>query len=107
MVDKKEKIQIRNLRVSYGAHEAIKGISFDVYENEILGIIGPAQSGKSTFLKVLNRTIEFIPSARVSGSVWMNGEDIYDIRNVYELRRKIGIVSPLPVGLPLSIYDNV
>ncbi|MDZ7315713.1 MAG: phosphate ABC transporter ATP-binding protein [candidate division KSB1 bacterium] len=107
MVDKKEKIQIRNLRVSYGAHEALKGISFDVYENEILGIIGPAQSGKSTFLKVLNRTIEFIPSARVSGSVWMNGEDIYDIRNVYELRRKIGIVSPLPVGLPLSIYDNV
>lgn len=103
----KRKVEIRDLRVSYGHHQAIKGISFDVYENEILGVIGPAQSGKSTLLRVLNRTIEFIPGASVSGTVLLDGQDTGKIRNVYELRRSIGIVSPLPVGLPLSIYDNV
>ncbi len=107
MVEKRVKLSIRDLRVSYGGREALKGISFDVYENEILGIIGPAQSGKSTLLKVLNRTLEFISGAQVSGTVLLDGEDIFKIRNVYELRRRIGIVSPLPVGLPLSIYDNV
>ena len=103
----KRKVEIRDLSVSYGRHQVIKGISFDVYENEILAVIGPAQSGKSTLLKVLNRTIEFIPGASVSGKVLLDGQDISKIRNVYELRRSIGIVSPLPVGLPLSIYDNV
>ncbi|CAI8030567.1 Phosphate import ATP-binding protein PstB 3, partial [Geodia barretti] len=87
--------------------EALKGISFDVYENEILGIIGPAQSGKTTLLRTINRTIEFEPSARVSGSVKIDGTDVKSIKNVNQLRRRIGMVFPLPVGLPLSIYDNV
>jgi len=101
------KIHIQDLRVSYGHKQALKGISLDVFHNEILGVIGPAQSGKTTFLKVINRTIDLIAGARYSGTVAVDGMDIRKIRNVYDLRRKIGMVSPLPVGLPLSIYDNV
>jgi phosphate transport system ATP-binding protein len=103
----RKKIEISNLKVSYGQKEALKGISLDVYENEILSIIGPAQSGKTTLLKVINRTIEFLPVARVEGMVKIDGKDIMEEKNVYRLRRKIGMVFPLPVGLPLSIYDNV
>jgi len=103
----KKKIEISGLRVSYGSNEVLKGISFDIYENEILCIIGPAQSGKTTLLKVINRTIDFIPGVKVEGTVKIDNENVMDVKNVYQLRRKIGMVFPLPVGLPLSIYDNV
>ena len=96
-----------NLKVYYGDKLALNGISFDVYENEILGIIGPAQSGKTTLLKVINRTLEFAQDTNVKGSVKLDGVDIYSIGDVHGLRRRIGMVLPLPVGLPLSIYDNV
>lgn len=107
MPEPKKKIEISNLKVRYGQEEALKGITFDILENEILAVIGPAQSGKTTLLKVINRTIEFIPGARVKGSVKIDGENIWKVKSVYELRRRIGMVFPLPVGLPLSIYDNV
>jgi phosphate transport system ATP-binding protein len=103
----KIKIEISNLEVRYDQKEALKGISFDIYENEILAIIGPAQSGKTTLLKVINRTIEFFPGVRVGGTVRIDGENVREMKNVNELRRRIGMVFPLPVGLPLSIYDNV
>ena len=101
------KIEILNLKVQYGDKQALNGISFDVYENEILGIIGPAQSGKTTLLKVINRTLEFTPGTTVEGSVKLDGVNINAIADVHGLRRRIGMVLPLPVGLPLSIYDNV
>ena len=101
------KVEVRNLRLSYGAREVIHGISFHVEPNEILGIIGPAQSGKTSLLRCINRTIDFTAGAKVHGSIAVDGEDVRRMRNVYELRRKIGMVAPLPVGLPLSIYDNV
>ena len=100
-------IEIADLRVRFGRVEALKGVSFDVRRNEVFAIIGPSQSGKSTLLKVLNRTIDFVPEARFTGTVKIDGESVNTIKNVYELRRKVGIVSPLPVGLPLSIFDNV
>ena len=100
-------IEITDLKVHYGDSPALNGISFDVYQNEILGIIGPAQSGKTTLLKVINRTLEFTPDTTVEGSVKLDGVDIRTISDVYGLRRRIGMVLPLPVGLPLSIYDNV
>lgn len=101
------KVKISSLKVSYGGKEALKGVSFDVLPNEILGIIGPAQSGKTTLLKVINRTIDNIVNARVSGTVQVDGQDVYRVKDVYALRRKIGMVAPLPVGLPLTIYENV
>lgn len=100
-------IEVRELRLSYGVKEVIHGISFDIRRNEILGVIGPAQSGKTSLLRCLNRTIDFTPDTHVSGTITVDGEDVRRVRNVYALRRKIGMVAPLPVGLPLSIYDNV
>ncbi len=103
----RKKIEVDNLRLRYGQKEVIHGISFDVHENEILGVIGPAQSGKTSLLRCINRTIDFTPSAKVHGIIKVDGEDVRGVKNVYELRRKIGMVAPLPVGLPLSIYENV
>jgi phosphate transport system ATP-binding protein len=101
------KVEVENLRLSYGNKEVIHGISFHIEENEILGVIGPAQSGKTSLLRCINRTIEFTANARLSGIVRVDGEDVSRVRDVYGLRRKIGMVAPLPVGLPLTIYDNV
>lgn len=101
------KIEVRDLRLAYGTREVLHGVNFDVYENEILGVIGPAQSGKTSLLRCINRTIEFTPDSHVSGVIRVDGEDVSQVGNVYELRRKIGMVAPLPVGLPLTIYDNV
>ena len=100
-------VEVRDLRLQYGGREVIHGISFDIHRNEIFGIIGPAQSGKTSLLRCLNRTIEFTASARVSGSIQVDGEEVARTRDIFALRRKIGMVAPLPVGLPLSIYDNV
>jgi phosphate transport system ATP-binding protein len=102
-----KKVEVADLRLSYGGTEVIHGITFDIHQNEILGIIGPAQSGKTSLLRCINRTIEFTPGAKVSGTIRVDGEDVKQLKNVYELRRKIGMVAPLPVGLPLTIYDNV
>ena len=101
------KIEIEDLRVSYGAKPVLKGVSLSIPRREIFAIIGPANSGKSTLLKCINRTIEMVPKAQVEGRVRIDGKDVRSIRNVHDLRRRIGVVLPLPVGLPVSIYDNV
>jgi phosphate transport system ATP-binding protein len=100
-------VAVRDLRVSYGGREVLRGISFDVSRGEIFGIIGPAQSGKTSILKCLNRTLEDVPGARMTGHIMVGGEDVMRVADVFDLRRQIGMVAPLPVGLPLSIYDNV
>jgi len=102
-----KRIEVQGLRLAYDSKEGLHGISFDLYPNEILAVIGPAQSGKSSMLRCLNRTIDFTASAKMSGTVLVDGEDVQRTRDVYALRRKIGMVAPLPVGLPLTIYDNV
>jgi phosphate transport system ATP-binding protein len=100
-------IEIRDLRVRFGRQEVLKGITLDVRRNEVLGVIGPAQSGKTTLLKVINRTLEDNSKVSVSGSVRVDGDDVFRIKDLPALRRRIGMVAPLPVGLPLSIFDNV
>lgn len=100
-------LTIRDLRLAYGTREVIHGITFDVHANEIFSIIGPAQSGKTSLLRCLNRTIDFIAGATVSGTILFEGEDVNRTKDVFGLRRRIGMVAPLPVGLPLTIYDNV
>ncbi|HEV8379842.1 MAG TPA: phosphate ABC transporter ATP-binding protein [Tepidisphaeraceae bacterium] len=103
----KHHIQFQNVTVRYGAKVALRNISTQIPSREIFGIIGPANSGKTTFLKCINRMIEFVPGAHVEGRVSVDDEDVRDVRNVYSLRRKIGMVFPLPVGLPLTVFDNV
>jgi phosphate transport system ATP-binding protein len=100
-------IKFDQVTVRYGNKVALDNISIDVPERSIMGIIGPANSGKTTLLKCINRTIDFVDSSKVDGEVTVGDENVYKVRSVYDLRRRIGMVFPLPVGLPMSIYDNV
>lgn len=101
------KLGVQDLAIRYGAETALEGVSFDIHEHEIFGIIGPANAGKTSFLKAVNRMDLFNPEMKVEGAIRFNNVDVSKVRNVYGLRRRIGVVFPLPVGLPLSIYDNV
>ena len=101
------KIDIQDLTVSYGKNVALENVSIQIPRNGIFAIIGPANSGKTTLLKCINRTLEFIPKASVKGTILIDDIDVTRSRQVYDLRRRIGMVFPLPVGLPLSIYNNV
>ncbi len=100
-------LAVRNLSIHYGGNVALAGVDLEVRPNEIFGIIGPANSGKTSFLRALNRMDAFMPNMRVGGTIEFGGRDIGRIANPYALRRRIGVVFPLPVGLPMSIYDNV
>jgi phosphate transport system ATP-binding protein len=107
MVTPGSMVEIADLRVRYGHREVLKGIGLEVGQNEVLGIIGPAQSGKTTLLRVLNRTLDDVPGVVITGTVKVDGVDVRQVKDVFALRRQIGMVAPLPVGLPLSIFDNV
>jgi len=145
-------IRFSQVSVSYGPKAALRDVTLEIPEKQIFGIIGPANSGKTTLLKCINRTIDFVPSARVTGEVLVRGQNVFrvgrkqrwvalanlgkrgawrtraflgrvlrkagpaappdsrspdPIRSVYDLRRRVGMVFPLPVGLPLSVYENV
>lgn len=101
------KLQVRDLAVRYGSTTAISGVNLEVRQNEIFGIIGPANAGKTSFLKSLNRMNDFNSEMSVDGEILFNGTNIREVRNVYALRSRIGVVFPLPVGLPLTVYENV
>ncbi|MES9845685.1 MAG: phosphate ABC transporter ATP-binding protein [Candidatus Sedimenticola sp. PURPLELP] len=101
------KLEVKDLAISYDGQTALSGVSLQVRENEIFGIIGPANAGKTSFLKSINRMDMFNPGMEVQGEVRFNGRDVYSLRNVYALRSRIGVVFPLPVGLPMTVYDNV
>lgn len=101
------KIEIENLSVSYSGKPALKDLKLNVPRNGIFAVIGPANSGKTTLLKCINRTLELEPGASFSGTIRVDNEDTGRLRDVFALRRRIGMVFPLPVGLPLSVYDNV
>ena len=101
------KLEVRDLTIRYGAEPALSDVTLDVREHEIFGIIGPANAGKTSFLKVLNRMNTFDSNMKVEGKVLFNGLDTSKLKNVYALRSRMGVVFPLPVGLPLTIYENV
>lgn len=101
------KLEIQNLSISYGGQTAISGVNLSIREHEIFGIIGPANAGKTSFLKSINRMDMFDSKMRVEGNILFNGQNVREWRNIYALRSRIGVVFPLPVGLPMSVYDNV
>src|SRR5689334_24980419 len=103
----KPHIELRNVSALYRAKQALKNVSFTVPRHSVIGIIGPANSGKTTMLKSMNRTLDFIGGAHSTGDVEIDGEKVAEMRRPNELRRRIGMVFPLPVGLPLTIYENV
>jgi phosphate transport system ATP-binding protein len=101
------KLEVRDVTIHYGSATAISNINLDVRQNEIFGIIGPANAGKTSFLKAINRMNDFDSAMSVDGDILFDGTNIRDVRNVYALRNRIGVVFPLPVGLPLTVYENV
>lgn len=96
-----------NVTVRVGTTIALRDISVDIPRHRISAIIGPTRSGKTTALKCINRMIDTVRGARVTGTVRVDGIDVHDMADVSQLRRRVGMVLPLPIGLPLSIYDNV
>lgn len=101
------KLSVRDLAISYDTTAVLSNINLDVREHEIFGVIGPANAGKTSFLKTLNLMDRFDSNMRVQGDILFNGTNIRNIKNVYGLRSRIGVVFPLPVGLPLTVYENV
>lgn len=100
-------IRFNRVTVKYGGKTALRDISLEIPERQIFAVIGPANSGKTTLLKCINRTIDFTSTARVEGQVLVDDRDVFKLRDACSLRRRVGMVFPLPVGLPLSVYENV
>lgn len=101
-------LQVKDLDLWYGAHQALHSVSMDIPEKSITAFIGPSGCGKSTFLKTLNRMNDLVPGVKITGEVRYRGEDIYAPgTDVCRLRREIGMVFQKPNPFPMSIYDNV
>jgi len=104
----KNKIEARNLDLFYGEKHALKSINLSIEENKITAFIGPSGCGKSTFLKSLNRMNDYVDTVKITGTITLDGEDIYDPRvDTTVLRKKVGMVFQQPNPFPMSIYDNV
>lgn len=101
------KMAVEDWSVWYGALRALASVSMAIRHTEILGVIGPANSGKTSLLRSLNRMNDINPSFRYTGRVTLDGRDLYRDLDGQEVRRRIGIVFALPLPLPLSIRDNV
>ena len=101
-------LQVKDLDLWYGAHQALHSVSMDIPEKSITAFIGPSGCGKSTFLKTLNRMNDLVPGVKITGEVRYRGEDIYAPgTDVCRLRREIGMVFQKPNPFPMSIYDNI
>jgi phosphate transport system ATP-binding protein len=108
ITSKKPVMRARKVDVYYGDNHAIKNVSLDIGVNEVIAMIGPSGCGKSTFLRCLNRMNDTIESARVSGEITLDGEDIYSRdMDVVMLRARVGMVFQKPNPFPKSVYDNV
>ena len=102
------KMTARDVKVFYGEKQAIKGVSIDVDMDNVTAFIGPSGCGKSTFLRTLNRMNDTVASARVEGTITLDGEDIYaPSMDVVQLRARVGMVFQKPNPFPKSIYENL
>jgi len=102
------KMSAKNVHVYYGKNHAIKDVSLDIHAEDVTALIGPSGCGKSTFLRCLNRMNDTIPSARVEGTIKLDGQDINDPKlDVVELRARVGMVFQKPNPFPKSIYENI
>jgi phosphate transport system ATP-binding protein len=103
----KEKILLKDVSISFGGVRALKNISMTIYENEILSVIGPSNSGKTSFLRALNRLNDIEENIKTTGQIFFDGKDIIRSISPEDLRKKVGMIFALPMPLPLSTYDNV
>jgi phosphate transport system ATP-binding protein len=101
-------VRARNFSHYFGETPTLRDITLEVRRNEIFGIIGPAGSGKSTFLRSLNRLNDLVPNSRTEGTLEIHGKDVYGAgTSVIELRRQLGMVFATPIPLPRSVFENV
>jgi phosphate transport system ATP-binding protein len=102
------RIAARNVDFFYGKFQALKQISLDIRSNEVTAFIGPSGCGKSTFLRTMNRMNDLYPDTRLTGSLTLDGQDLY-ARNVdvVGLRKRVGMVFQRPNPFPMSIWDNI
>src|SRR5688500_1524764 len=102
------KIATRNVNVFYGDKQALFDVSVDIPERAVMAFIGPSGCGKSTFLRCINRMNDTIPTAKVTGRIEIDGENMYDkALDVVQLRARVGMVFQKPNPFPKSIYENV
>ena len=101
------KLQLDDFHCWYGNFEAIKGVSMDIEEKEVTAFIGPSGCGKSTVLKSINRMNDLVRGFRIGGTMTLDGKDIYKDVDVYDLRRRVGMVFQQPNPFPKTIFDNV
>jgi phosphate transport system ATP-binding protein len=102
------KLTVEDLDVYYGDEQALQGVSMDIPEQSVTALIGPSGCGKSTFLRSLNRMNDRIKTARIEGSVKLDGQEIYDPNtNLVELRKRVGMVFQAPNPFPKSIRENI
>ena len=107
-MDQPVKISLEELSFYYGDFQALKDVTLKIRAREIFGLMGPAKSGKTTLLRVLNRMCDLINGVRLEGRVWLDGEDILTLDNdVVSLRRRIGLVLSQPTPLPRSTFENL
>ena len=102
-----DKFSISNMNLYYGEFHALKDVSLDIPANQITAFIGPSGCGKSTFLKSLNRMNDLVEGCKITGSILLDGEDIYGDMDVNLLRTRVGMVFQKPNPFPMSIYDNI
>lgn len=104
----KNKLETRDLSVSYGSFKAVTDINISIQMNKITAIIGPSGCGKSTLLRSFNRMNDLTPSAHVDGEILLDGQNINTAGvDVVDVRRRVGMVFQRPNPFPKSIYDNV
>jgi phosphate transport system ATP-binding protein len=107
-MSQESKIVIRDFNFRYDSVQALRNINLDIQPRQIFSIFGPARSGKTTLLKSLNRLTDLVFGTSHTGTIFLDGMDIYDPKvNLTQLRRRIGMVFDLPTPLPISIFDNV
>jgi phosphate transport system ATP-binding protein len=102
------KIRIQDVSYSYGEKQALSGVSLEIPPNSITALFGPAGGGKTTLLRLINRLNDMVDGTRMSGRIWLDGQDIYapDV-DVPALRRRVGMVFALPLPLPGTVRENV
>lgn len=102
------KIKAENLNLYYGENHALHNIGLTIEQNSIAALIGPSGCGKSTFLRTLNRMNDLIDNVRITGNIFVDGQNIYSNEtDVVSLRKKVGMVFQRPNPFPMSIYENI
>jgi phosphate transport system ATP-binding protein len=102
----RDKMKVENLSCFYSGHCVLESLNISVIENEILTIIGPANSGKTTFLRTLNRMNDLDPNYSRKGAIYLDDDNIFNM-NMEKLRKRVGMLFAMPIPLPMTIYENI